>query len=451
MNVLSMRQYFAWAVSCVLPLLVVQAVSADTIYEAAIKSLGPTYFYQLNEPDAEGGVHDTMGNAAPGSYNGDYDDGFPEAGCEGPLFTNEGLDGDDEFEYEEVAIPGVGGEGNLAHCSNNEGHIILGPSENYGASAMTVSLFFRADFAQGGDRLFTNNLIDEETSFQVNVANEGLVIAVNPNEAGEFAERTLFTIDDALPDRALIKAEYGWFHVVASTSGAPDERAENIQVWINGEERTDNLMITEWGWGVNTDDAKIGGRHADPLATTTHSGAQDEVAIWLDRVLTEDEVQTIWNAAQGNFTPSNPGDFNGDSVLDAADIDLLTAEIVAGNNSAEFDLNADNLVNVADHSVWVEDLKNTWLGDANLDGLFDSSDFVVAFQAGQYESGNPAGWAAGDWNADQLFDSSDFVAAFQSGAYENGPRPAAAAVPEPSTIVLLGLAMLIGLPRRRRS
>ena len=35
--------------------------------------------------------------------------------------------------------------------------------------------------------------------------------------------------------------------------------------------------------------------------------------------------------------------------------------------------------------VWANDLKNTWVGDANLDGKCDSSDLVLAFKAGEYE------------------------------------------------------------------
>ncbi|MGI9243030.1 MAG: hypothetical protein ACR2RV_19690, partial [Verrucomicrobiales bacterium] len=43
--------------------------------------------------------------------------------------------------------------------------------------------------------------------------------------------------------------------------------------------------------------AKIGGRRSDPTDTTTHSGAQDEVSIWLDRVLSDGEVATLWESA----------------------------------------------------------------------------------------------------------------------------------------------------------
>ena len=49
---------------------------------------------------------------------------------------------------------------------------------------------------------------------------------------------------------------------------------------------------------------------------------------------------------------------------------------------------------------------------------------VTAFIAGQYLTGQPAGWADGDWNGDQLFDAQDFVAAFIDGGYLAAPRSA---------------------------
>jgi hypothetical protein len=59
------------------------------------------------------------------------------------------------------------------------------------------------------------------------------------------------------------------------------------------------------------------------------------------------------------------------------------------------------------------------VGDANLDGKFNSSDLVLVFQTGKYENtaaGIP-GWQDGDWNGDGLFGTSDLVFAFQQGTY----------------------------------
>ena len=66
---------------------------------------------------------------------------------------------------------------------------------------------------------------------------------------------------------------------------------------------------------------------------------------------------------------------------------MLTAEVLTGENSAAFDLDDDSLVNEQDHRIWVKDLKHTWFGDANLDGEFNSADFVQVFQAGKYGTG----------------------------------------------------------------
>ncbi|MCP4191987.1 MAG: hypothetical protein GY768_15350 [Planctomycetaceae bacterium] len=141
-----------------------------------------------------------------------------------------------------------------------------------------------------------------------------------------------------------------------------------------------------------------------------------------------------------------PGDFNRDGLLTAIDIDLLSAEVRNMQHSPAFDLNADQQVDDADRTVWVEELKFTFFGDSNLDGQFDSTDFVAAFQAGKYEDkvvGN-SNWSDGDWNGDGDFNSTDFVKAFQSGGYEAGPRSAAAKlIPEPSTALLAILGLLL--------
>jgi hypothetical protein len=145
------------------------------------------------------------------------------------------------------------------------------------------------------------------------------------------------------------------------------------------------------------------------------------------------------------FSEQVLGDFDGDGQLSATDIDLLTAEVRAGSNDLRYDLTADNLVTADDRTHWVNDLKRTYFGDANLDGEFTSADFVSVFVAGQYEDPVPGNstWATGDWNGDGDFGSGDFVLAFQTGGYERGPRLAVSSVPEPSSIMLLIIAVVM--------
>ena len=122
--------------------------------------------------------------------------------------------------------------------------------------------------------------------------------------------------------------------------------------------------------------------------------------------------------------------------LSSDELTLLTSEIRNRATAEHFDLDQSGTVDLADRQYWVTDVKSTWIGNANLDGEFNSGDFVDVFGAGKYESGELARWSEGDWNGDERFDSSDFIAAFQDGGYEMGARAAVAAVPEPSSWIL---------------
>ncbi|MFC1759388.1 PEP-CTERM sorting domain-containing protein [Planctomycetota bacterium] len=147
-----------------------------------------------------------------------------------------------------------------------------------------------------------------------------------------------------------------------------------------------------------------------------------------------------------------PGDFNADKQISAEDIDLLTAEIGIDTPRHWFDLTNDGIVDDADRSHLVHELENTWFGDSNLDGEFNSSDLIVVFQAGQYEddiAGNST-WAAGDWNGDGEFGTGDLVLAFKDGGFEIGPKPATNAAPEPTSLPLILMACFgIAVTRRR--
>jgi hypothetical protein len=144
------------------------------------------------------------------------------------------------------------------------------------------------------------------------------------------------------------------------------------------------------------------------------------------------------------------GDFNRNG-LDVSDIDLMNTVVRSGTNENRFDMTGDGKVDQLDRRFWVDHIRRTYFGDANLDGVFDSGDLVSVFQAAQYEDAIPGNstWATGDWDGDGDFTTGDLVQSFQDGGFERGPRPAFITVPEPSLSVLLGSTLLVLMMCRR--
>lgn len=160
--------------------------------------------------------------------------------------------------------------------------------------------------------------------------------------------------------------------------------------------------------------------------------------------------------ALGSFTFLRllPGDLNESGTHDSTDIDTLSRAIRDQTLDPTFDLNKDASVDLGDHRYWVKQLANTYYGDSNLDGKFDTSDLIGPFRSGEYEDdiANNSTWADGDWNGDFEFSTADLVVAFQDGGYEKGR--ASVIVPEPCGFTTLSAALGLlaaGLRRIRRS
>ena len=175
-----------------------------------------------------------------------------------------------------------------------------------------------------------------------------------------------------------------------------------------------------------------------------------EVLIYSEELMEADR-QAIEGYLEAKYFGSGlVGDFNQDGELNAPDIDDLTAQSASGANDLTYDLNDDSLVNEDDVQVWVKELFNSWMGDANLDGKFSSTDLVQVLAAGTYELDVPAVWSSGDFNGDARTNSTDLVVALGDGGYELGPRAAVAAVPEPACVALFSMALPLLARRLRR-
>lgn len=253
----------------------------------------------------------------------------------------------------------------------------------------------------------------------------------------------------------------------------PNEEHWTIRRWTaSGIEGTKSLDVT-WemaktnlnGGGVGgalyvngelVDEAVIAGNDGTGVVRTHRLSIKNGDLI--DLVLTpENADESRGDGSDGSRnkltirTPVALGDFNGDGQFDAIDMNGLTYAVLGENTEPRFDVNLDGSVNAADRDTWINSIKKTYVGDANMDGEFNTGDFVAVFQRGEYEDALIANssWETGDWNGDREFNTGDFIAAFQAGGFEAGPRAAVSAVPEPASLGWMVGVLLLMLRRRR--
>ena len=135
---------------------------------------------------------------------------------------------------------------------------------------------------------------------------------------------------------------------------------------------------------------------------------------------------TSWTShppSPGVFGIDSRGDFDDDGALTENDIQLFFRELAAIDPNLAFDLTGDGHVDTRDRDELILNVFDITYGDANLDGVFNTEDFVYIFITGEYLDGiaNNSTWGDGDWNGDGEFDENDIVLAFITGGF----RPAA--------------------------
>jgi hypothetical protein len=316
-------------------------------------------------------------------------------------------------------VPAAIGGGMSLNFEANDEHVYIEASDTLDSDVFTLSMFIY-DRGQAGamERLTSRQSDTFETAINVHPPFNGM------------SEYSFYSPSSGWKWGVYAPPLEEWQHVAYVADG------EIMTVYADGE------VVDEQPFTVApTGFMHIGNRWNN---VEGFDGLIDDVALW-DEVL---PASTIAALAAGTQRPGGgagqPGDFDGNGMLDAADINALSAAVRDQTGGPSFDLNQDTKVDTADREYWVRTLKNTYFGDANLNLEFNSSDLILVLASGHYEGNTAANWEDGDFNGDGLSNSSDLVTALSDGGYESGPKGAAQAVPEPAcgTLALIAVGLL---------
>jgi hypothetical protein len=124
---------------------------------------------------------------------------------------------------------------------------------------------------------------------------------------------------------------------------------------VDGENITqDRWVDSEDSWGVTAPfDARIGTRTTAP-DDQTFNGWLDETAIWLGRQLTIEEAQELYQRGLDGVGVAPPlGDVNLDGEVNGLDVDPFVDVLLSGPFQTEADMNEDGEVNGLDVDPFV--------------------------------------------------------------------------------------------------
>ena len=317
---------------------------AASYTEQVLATPGLVAYYRMNEDPAE--IGDSLINAAsPGTLDGMWGyldnnpDTLPLSGEPGPSPADGfgGFEADNNAAY--FGGSGADDDEDGDPTNNMADQMDLGAPEELDNENATIALFMRTAVDGNDSRIFTTEpnavypfrLVYGTAAPTCDAT--AMVVVTGSGDGPGFNQQTsgVFFGDDQ------------WHHLVVVRQG---DDAFNAKLYLDGTDISEDFVDpcdSHWATGST---ARIGARHGeDNFGWGGYQGLLDEFAYW-NRALTAEEVLALYEAAVGDV--GLVGDYDGSGELDAADLDLQAAAIVAGGPLDPYDLNEDGSVDYDD-------------------------------------------------------------------------------------------------------
>lgn len=222
----------------------------------------------------------------------------------------------------------------------------------------------------------------------------------------------------------------------------------NPSQFIPAEINRDEVQIegsdsgNPWFIPFNGELVYIGSWFKDGDTTFYHSSSAGPVA---------EAIQSLIGSQYSLRYGHTEGDFDNDSMLDIADVQLLVDHIrnvIGGSSNPLFDLNGDSVVDDLDVVRLAHELIGAVYGDVNLDGEVGIGDLTIL--STYFNSAGDFSWLEGDFTGDlsglDEVAIGDLVLLVSNYGYTGGLNP----VPVPSSSVpIIVFCMLVSANRSR--
>ena len=215
------------------------------------------------------------------------------------------------------------------------------------------------------------------------------VLSFDPNDPANASRREAFLTHHGLPESTPLIGGY---------SGSLNNSGEQLRLERPGTPPADDPLQTPF---VTVDEVVYDDQHPWPAPT-----AGDPIVRRASMFFGNDGDHWTHASALSTGGDVTWGDFNGDDLADADDLDLLIDAVNRGSQNADYVLSGTVPLPVEfEIDDYIENVLGTIRGDANLDQTVNASDLN---QVGiHWQRSGCGGWAGGDFNGDNIVNVSD--------------------------------------------